>query len=99
MNLLSLEKDSTIDTYFEILSNSKFLPLITLPTRMTTRSKTLIDNIFYNQFSNSIISGNLTVGISDHIPQFSIIPFQSTNQIKNKPKYSRRYNKFKPDNF
>ena len=99
MNLLSLEKDSTIDTYFETLSNNKFLPLITLPTRMTTRSKTLIDNIFYNQFSNNIISGNLTVGISDHIPQFSIIPFQSSNQIKNKPKFSRRYNKFKPDSF
>ena len=99
MNLLSIEKDSTIDKYFELLTNSKFFPLITLPTRMTTHSRTLIDNIFYNQFCNNIISGNLTVGISDHIPQFSIIPSKISNHIKHQPKLSRRYNKFKPDNF
>ena len=59
------------------------MPLITLPTRIAKTSKTLIDNIFYNQFSNDIISGNLTVGISDHMPQFCIIP---TNAYKSKTK-------------
>ena len=50
------------------------MPLITSPTRISKTSKTLIDNIFYNQFTNEVISGNLTVGISDHMPQFALIP-------------------------
>ena len=28
----------------------------------------------FNEFSNDIISSNLTVGISDHMPQFALIP-------------------------
>ena len=56
------------------------MPLITLPT---LSSKTLIYNILYNQFSDDIISGNLTVGISDHILQFSIVPFTNQNHIPN----------------
>ena len=74
MNLLNLENDSDIEEYYDTLTNNKFMPLITLPTRITKSSKTLIDNIFYNEFSNQIFSGNLTIGISDHMPQFAIIP-------------------------
>ena len=53
------------------------MPLITLPTRIATKSKTLIDNILYNQFSHGIKSGNINVSISDHSPQFAIIPLQT----------------------
>ena len=52
------------------------MPLITLPTRITSKSKTLIDDILFNQFIPDIKRGNLNVSISDHSPQFSIIPFQ-----------------------
>ena len=31
------------------------------------KNDTLIDNIFTNQLNPDILSGNLTVGISDHI--------------------------------
>ena len=75
MNLLSIDKDNQINEYFDSLTTNKFMSLITLPTRITTSSKTLIGNIFYNQFSDNVISGNITVDISDHIPQFSMIPF------------------------
>ena len=74
MNLLSIDKDNQINKYFDSLTTNKFMPLITLPPRTTASSKTLIDNIFYNQFSDNVISGNINVDISDHIPQFSIIP-------------------------
>ena len=69
------------------------MPLITLPTRLTSKSKTLIDNILFNQFVPDIKSGNLDVSISDHTPQFSIIPLQIT-KFKNKKKdvYVRNYN-------
>ena len=69
-----------MEAFFDNLTSKMFMPLITLPTRVVKNSKTLIDNIFYNQFTDSIESGNLTVGISDHMPQFCIIP----EQIKKK---------------
>ena len=74
MNLLHLENDPEIEKYFDLVIYYKFMPLITSPTRIAKSSKTLIDNIFFNEFSNDIISGNLTVGISDHMPQFALIP-------------------------
>ena len=57
------------------------MPLITLPTRITSSSKTLIDNILTNEFSSDIVSGNLTVSLSDHIPQFAIIPLKQKNYL------------------
>ena len=74
VNLLDIEKDKDVEQYFDSLTNYNFMPLITSPTRISKTSKTLIDNIFYNQFTNEVISGNLTVGISDHMPQFALIP-------------------------
>jgi len=94
INLLNIEKDKHIEEYFEQLTDNNFMPLITLPTRITSSSKTLIDNILYNQFVPGIISENLTVNISDHIPQFSIIPL--SNKIflpKNNDIYVHDYKK------
>ena len=52
-----------------------FVPHITLPARITSSSKTLMDNIFSNSLNfPEMISGNFTVSISDHLPQFLIIP-------------------------
>ena len=53
------------------------MPLIILPTRIASKSKTLIDSVIFNQFSHGIKSGNINVSISDHSPQFAIIPFQT----------------------
>ena len=44
------------------------------PTRITSHSNTLIDNIFSIVIEPDIISGNLTATISDHMHQFAIIP-------------------------
>ena len=74
MSLLQLENNPEIESYFDMMTNQSFTPLITYPTRITNKSKTLIDNILSNEFSSNIVSGNLTVGISDHMPQFTLIP-------------------------
>ena len=68
------------------------MPLITLPTRITSKSKTLIDNILFNQFAHGIKSGNINVSISDHSPQFAIIPFQNKKyKTKNKNVFVRNF--------
>ena len=78
------------------LTENKFMPLITCPTRIGKSSKTLIDNIFFNQFSNDIKSGNLTVGISDQTPQFALVPTYST--IKPKVNQTKKIRKYKDIN-
>ena len=78
--------------YLDIMMSNLFLPHIILPTRITSRSKTLIDNIFTNTTNiNSYISGNITTTISDHLPQFLIIPNNMNNQVP------RKHNFFKCD--
>ena len=83
IDLLKLNTDTFTNEYFDQLTNINFMPLITLPTRIASKSKTLIDNILFNQFSHGITSGNINVSISDHSAQFAIIPLQTK---KNKSK-------------
>ena len=53
--------------------NHNFTPQITLPTRITEKTATPIDNIFINTQTQKHNSGNMTTSISDHLPQFIII--------------------------
>ena len=74
VDLLKCDTDLNTSEYFNLLSSNNFLPYITLPTRITAQSSTLIDNIFSNCINQKIISGNLTSTVSDHLPQFFIYP-------------------------
>ena len=57
-----------------------FLLFITTPTRITRNTKTLIDNIFYNQPLDDIMSRNLSSIISYHLIQFLIEPSKFTKK-------------------
>ena len=102
MNLLQVDNNSEIEHYFDLITENNFTPLITAPTRITGKSKTLIDNILFNDFSSNIASGNLTVGISDHMPQFALIPnnqYKSDNKAKSTIKYGRKYKNINTSHF
>ena len=69
-------------------------PQITIPARITPRSSTLIDNIFTNTVNESLVSGNLTFSISDHLAQFLIYPELTINNKEKKiPQYKKNYKK------
>ena len=77
-------------------------PQITIPIRITPCSGTLTDNIFTNTVNESLVSGNLTFSVSDHLTQFLIYPELTINKEKKKPQYKRNYKilstaKFKED--
>ena len=93
IDLLKFRKDKNTNDYFDLLTDNNYMPLITIPTRITPSSKTLIDNVLYNRFSPDIYSGNLTVSISDHSPQFVIIPIK--NKISNSKKQNITIRDFK----
>ena len=74
--------------------------LITLPTRITSSSKTLIDNIFSNSLNfPGKISGNFTVSISDHLPQFLIIPRVNYHPPKKHKLFKQDTKRFDKENF
>ena len=75
IDLLQTETNDDVREFFETLTAHLFVPHITLPTRVTSRSRTLIDNIFSNHPEfNSCTSGNFTFHISDHLAQFVLVP-------------------------
>ena len=75
IDLLKIETDDSINNFYNSLTMNLFVPHITLPTRITSHSQTLIDNIFSNDPNfNQGVSGNFTFSISDHLAQFLIMP-------------------------
>ena len=78
-----------------MLTSNSFIPLILQPTRITSHSNTLIDNIFSSVIDPNIISGNLTATISDHLPQSAVITNMFGNILGNKSSiYERDWSKF-----
>ena len=95
VNLLNYNEHNQTNEFLDSLASNSFIPLILQPTRITSHSNTLIDNIFSNVIDPDIISGNLTATISDHLPQFSIIPNMFGNISGNKSNiFERDWSKF-----
>ena len=57
-------------------------PLISLPTRITEKSATLIDNIFTTEVCSDVSSGLIFTSISDHLPVLAIIGDAGANSEK-----------------
>ena len=86
VNLLNYNELNQTNEFLDSLASNSFISLILQPTRITSHSNTLIDNIFSNVFDPDTVSGNLTATISDHLLQFAIIPNMFGNVIGNKSK-------------
>ena len=97
---MNYNEHNQTNEFFDSLASNSFIPFILQPTRITSHSNTLIDNIFSNVIDPDIISGNLTATISDNLPQFSIIPNMFGNIHDNKSNiYERDWSKFDRENF
>ena len=72
LNLLNHQSHGSTGEFLDIMYSFMFYPLITKPSRITSSSATLIDNIFINHFANDIKSGLFFTDISDHLPVFTI---------------------------
>ena len=71
-DLLRVEENRHTNDVLNYMFSSSFYPLISRPTRITSTSATLIDNIFVNSLEDSFTSGLLLTDISDHLPIFQI---------------------------
>ena len=86
-----------MNNFFE----KNFIPCITLPTRITDHSVTLIDHIFIKCpkeiIQNKCSSGNLITDLSDHLPNFTFFDFK-VQTPKNRP-LTRLFTQSKINNF
>ena len=66
---------ATNGEFLDVKFSRLFVPLITRPTRLTSHTTTLIDNIFTSNFDDIAKSGLLVHvnDISDHLPMFSLV--------------------------
>ena len=63
-----LNAHSATNEFVENLFSHMYLPLISMPTRITAHSATLIDNIFTNHLTQNLFSGIIINDLSDHLP-------------------------------
>ena len=86
IDLMKLNEKDHINTFFDTLLSSGFLPKITLPTRITPRSRTLIDNCFVKSLFgvSDITSGILQQNVSDHQPYFVCFDSLTITRVRSK---------------
>ena len=84
LNLMNHESHQQTSEFLDIMYSNMLFPLITRPTRITSYTATLIDNIFTNHVENYLFSGLLFTDISDHLPIFCFSYEQSSETIDDK---------------
>ena len=91
-DLLKVEENRHTNDIINYMFSSSFYPLISKPTRITSTSATLIDNIFVNSLDDHYTSGLLLTDISDHLPIFqTTTSMVNTNTIPiNETKYRKK---------
>ena len=76
------------------LDSNFLLPYISTPSRVTTHSRTLIDNIFSNNIEDGLISGNIISTTSDHYAQFLLLKNMKIKQKETTDIYSHDFKIF-----
>jgi exonuclease III len=96
-DLLKIHQKDHINNFFETLLSCGFFPKITLPTRITEQTKTLIDNCFVKSLNSlsETTSGILYQNISDHQPYF--VSFDCLLLEKHKCKYIQQHKQTQTD--
>ncbi len=89
IDLLKINDKQVISDYFDMLTNHSFYQTITLPTRLSNKHGTLVDNFLCKltetETTFDTTSGILNKMFSDHQPYFTIL--KNIIHEDHKPKY------------
>ena len=66
IDILKYDTNNDSAAFLDMMYENFLLSYVSSPTRITSRSQTLLDNIFSNIIEDEIISENITTTISDH---------------------------------
>ena len=99
VDLAQYGNNNIVDNFYDEITSFCFRPLILQPSRVTSKSLTLIDNIFINDVSCHSSGGNITCSISDHFSQFSHLDIYEKNHTSKNIKFSRDWKNFNKQRF
>ena len=72
INILNSHSHQPTNEFINLMTSNSLYPLISKPTRITSSTATLIDNIFTNNLELNINSGILYTDLSDHLAVFQV---------------------------
>ena len=99
INLIKSDSDTISSNFYNLFSANGFLPLILHPSRVVDgQTPSLIDNIFTNNTSNIILSGNIYLQLSEHFSQFASIQHDKID-VKHIEMYARNYKNYSDEKF
>ena len=91
INILNCDSDENTTDFMDTMDASLLYPIFNTPTRITATSKTLIGNIFYNDFTKKNSAGNILTSISDYLTQYLLISNQTEVSLNNNEKKLRKF--------
>ena len=92
--MIKTNTNNNASEFHDIIYSSYLISHITSPTRLTSRSHTLIDNIMSNVITEYAISGNIINTTSDHLGQFLILPYHSITSNSKREILQRNFKNF-----
>lgn len=100
-NINLMLSDSWQLEFLDLVQSNGFENIIDLPTRVTSDTETLIDLCITNVMTNDIVSGVMTVDLSDHLPLFCFVPCEniSCNETNISIPYCRDINDYNIERF
>ena len=92
LDLLQYNHHVPTQEFIDSLFSHAFFPLISNPTRLTSYSATLIDNIFTDNLSQNVFNGIILNDLSDHLPVFTYFVNEALARRREKKILSRTIN-------
>ena len=89
IDILNPYNHNNINAFIDLMYSMSLFPKITRPSRISSHSATLIDNIFRNDIENNTMSGLLINDISDHLPVFCVFDKNYGRKVERKFEYKR----------
>lgn len=82
IDLLNPKRYKRTTDFIDTMYSKGRFPVITKPSRITTDTATLIDNIYTNEIEAKIVGGLFINDMADHLPVFAIFQnlFKKTNE-------------------
>ena len=102
VNLMNYHRNYLTGEFLDNIYSNSLCPLVNRPTRITSHSATLIDNILTSNIDSHVVNGLLFTDISDHLPIFQsgllrilisvkTIPYTlSETKVKRTSKHSKK---------
>ena len=95
INLMKINIESNNSQFYNTICPDFFTSLVLQPSSVTDKSKALINNIFFNSFEFTTLSGNITHSTSGHLMQFVILEdFITPKPLPKTNLYKRNFDKF-----